>query len=72
MQQDDDDEDDSDNLSISYISTDKRSSSQHQSKMYNIDEDSRISNDDGEEMILTASKLTPIILSTSMINTSRC
>ncbi len=72
MQQADDDEDDSDNLSISYISTDKRSSSQHQSKMYNIDEDSRISNDDGEEMILTASKLTPIILSTSMINTSRC
>jgi hypothetical protein len=73
MQQDDDEEEDedSDNLSISYIS-DKRSSSQHQSKMYNIDEDPHISTDDGEEMILTASKLTPIIISSSLINTSRC
>ncbi len=69
MQQED--EDDCDNLSISYIS-DKHSTSQQQSKMYNIDEDSHI-NDDGEEMILTASRLTPIIIpSSSIINTSRC
>jgi hypothetical protein len=71
MQQDDD-EDDTDNHSISYISSDRRSSSHPQSKMYNIDEDPHISNDDGEEMILTATKLNPIILSSSMINTSRC
>jgi hypothetical protein len=69
MQQED--EDDCDNLSISYIS-DKHSTSQQQSKMYNIDEDSHM-NDDGEEMILTASKLTPITIpSSSIINTSRC
>jgi hypothetical protein len=90
MQQED--EEDSDNLSISYIS-DKRTPSQQQqkSKIYNIDEDTYISDDnynninrtnhseDGEEMILTAAKLTPLIItspnivsSTSIINTSRC
>jgi len=73
-----DDEEDLDNLSISYIS-DKRTISQQKSKIYNIDEDKHISdiNDDGEEMILTAAKLTPLIISppvasTSIINTSRC
>jgi hypothetical protein len=73
-----DDEEDLDNLSISYIS-DKRTISQQKSKIYNIDKDKHIS-DDGEEMILTPAKLTPLIISsptstvasTSIINTSRC
>jgi hypothetical protein len=83
-QDDDDEEEDLDNLSISYIS-DKRTISQQKSKIYNIDEDKQISDinrnnsDDGEEMILTPAKLTPLIISspstvpsTSIINTSRC
>jgi hypothetical protein len=69
MQQED--EEDCDRSSISYIS-DKRT--QQRSKMYNIDENHHhISNEDGEEMILTAAKLTPLITDISPpINTSRC
>ena len=75
MQQEDDDDDEIDHRNISYISDKHSSSSQPRSNMYNIDEDTTISNTNGEEMILTAAKLTPIVLSTStnpMINTSRC
>jgi hypothetical protein len=84
MQQEDDEDNDSDNLSISYIS-DKRTISQQKSKIYNINEDLHISdinhpnNDNDEEMILTAAKLTPLTISSpptvssnSIINTSRC
>lgn len=69
MQQEDDDD------TIAYISDKHSSSSQPRSNMYNIDEDTTMSNTNGEEMILTAAKLTPIVLSSStnpMINTSRC
>ena len=55
---------------VSYIS-----SSQARSNMYNIEEDPPMSNSTGEEMILTAAKLTPMILSSTpspMINISRC
>ncbi|CAF1093966.1 unnamed protein product [Adineta steineri] len=78
------DEEDFDKPSISYIS-DKRTS--QQSKMFSIiDEDVHISddnhnnisshinhihNEDGEEMILTAAKLTPLVIS-STTNNSRC
>ncbi|CAF0897940.1 unnamed protein product [Adineta ricciae] len=76
MQQED--EDDVEKPTISYIS-DKRTS-QQSSKIFSIDEDIHLSddnhstisshinhasNDDGEEMILTAAKLTPLIISSS-------
>ena len=65
------DEEDCDRSSISYIS-DKRT--QQRSRIYSIDENHRqISNEDGEEMILTAAKLTPLITDISpTTNTSRC
>ena len=76
MQQED--EDDVEKPTISYIS-DKRTS-QQSSKIFSIDEDihpsddnystisshiNHASNDDVEEMILTAAKLTPLIISSS-------
>lgn len=92
MQQED--EDDAEKPTISYIS-DKRTSRQS-SKIFSIDEDIHLSddnhsmmsshinhasNDDGEEMILTAAKLTPLLISSSsndnksfvsIDDTSRC
>ncbi|CAF1416342.1 unnamed protein product [Rotaria sordida] len=97
MQQEDDE--DCDKPSISYISEKRTPQHQQQLKMYNIEEDMHMSddnynnnslhinpssNDDGEEMILTAAKLTPLIISspttdntpyissTSATNNSRC
>ncbi|CAF2614457.1 unnamed protein product [Rotaria sp. Silwood2] len=75
MQQED--EEDCDKPSISYISDKRAPQHQQQLKMYNIDEDVHISddnynnsshisssnNDDEKEMILTAAKLTPLIIS---------
>ncbi|CAF3360827.1 unnamed protein product [Rotaria socialis] len=97
MQQEDDE--DCDKPYIAYIS-DRRTSQYHQqSNMYNIDEDlptpdknfnnicshmNPTNNEDGEEMILTAAKLTPLIIpsttfddnayisSTPIGNISRC
>lgn len=62
MEQEDDEVD---HPTISYIS-DKHSSSQARSNMYNIEEDIPMSNTNDEEMILTATKLNP------MMNISRC
>jgi len=93
MQQED--EEDFDKPSISYISDKRTPQHQQQSKIYNIDEDlhmsddnhnnmsshiNRVNSEDGEEMILTAAKLTPMIISSPTIdnrtyiatNTSRC
>ena len=94
MQQEDDE--DFDKSSISYISEKRTPQHQQHSNMYNIDEDTHILNDnhnnissyinrgnsdDGEEMILTAAKLTPLIISSPTIenktyisttNTPRC
>ncbi|CAF5041221.1 unnamed protein product, partial [Rotaria sp. Silwood1] len=76
MQQED--EEDFDKPSISFISDKRTPQHQQHLKMYNIDEDVHISddnynnnsshinpshNDDGEEMILTAAKLSPHIIS---------
>jgi hypothetical protein len=82
MQQED--EEDFDRSSISYIS-DKRTH-QQRSEIYNIEENPQLSddnhhhhissytnNENGEEMILTAAKLTPLITDiSSTTNTSRC
>jgi thiamine biosynthesis lipoprotein ApbE len=94
MQQEDEEEEEEEELdksSISFISDKRTSHHQQQSKMYNIDEDlhisdnnhnnisshiNRVNNDDGEEMILTPTKLTSFIMPSSNIssttNNSRC
>jgi hypothetical protein len=77
-------EEDFDKSSVSYISDKRTAQYQQQSKMYNIDETiylpddnsnsttshtNNVNSEGGEEMILTAAKLTPHIMpSSSAIN----
>lgn len=71
MQQEDEDE--VDKPSIAYISDKRTPTHQQPRSMFSIDEDAHLS-DDNQEMILTAAKLTPLIIASpaSAANTSRC